>query len=196
MNRRKRTAQAVGRWLRRLAMLGAASTAAWLVALTASTLHTTWNAPPVDRGAQPLHAGQLGAHPDADRQAAPGRGGWGSEVLAAAREHAFELAPFAVANACGIGASSCFKCHNGTRAAAPKSDKTASPWHPDHKTVNDSCVGCHAGNARLIKKEIAHTQLISDPRGAPERCAGCHKSGDSAALLKTYQAIAAGGKKS
>ena len=194
MNRSNRTVNSGRRWLRRLAALGGGLTAAWLLALTANTLEATWYA--ADRSPNHAAGGQLGVGSGADHASAPGRPAWGSEVLAAAREQAFDLVPFSVANACGIGASSCFKCHNGTRAAAPKADKTASPWHPDHKTVNDSCVGCHAGNARLIKKEIAHAQLISDPRGAPERCAGCHKSGDSAALLKTYQAIAAGGKKS
>lgn len=118
---------------------------------------------------------------------------WGSEALAAVAERAFELAPVPVANACGIGASSCFKCHNGTRAPAPKADKATSPWHPQHRTVNDSCVGCHAGNARIIKKEIAHTGLVKDPRGAPAACAKCHKSGNADDLMKSYR-VAAGGK--
>lgn len=121
-------------------------------------------------------------------------GAWGSEVLAVAREQALELSPFAVANACGIGASSCFKCHNGTRAPAPKADKTANPWHTDHRTVNDSCVGCHAGQARLIKKELAHANLVNDPRGKAEQCASCHKGGDAAMLAKNYQAVAKTGK--
>lgn len=119
---------------------------------------------------------------------------WGSEALNTVRDQAVALAPISVANACGIGASSCFKCHNGTRAAAPKTDKKASPWHPDHKTVNDSCVGCHGGNARIIKKEIAHTNLAKDPRANPQACAKCHQSGNAPALLKSYQAAAAGGK--
>lgn len=124
---------------------------------------------------------------------AAGEPAWGSEALAAAAERAFEWAPLPVANACGIGASSCFKCHNGKRASAPKADKASAPWHPDHKTVNDSCVGCHSGNARIIKMEIAHTGLVKDPRGAEQACGKCHKTGNTADLLKTYR-IAAGGK--
>lgn len=119
---------------------------------------------------------------------------WGGEALAAAAERAFEWAPIPVANACGIGASSCFKCHNGSRAAAPKADKASSPWHPQHKTVNNSCVGCHAGNARLIKKEIAHTGLVKDPREAPQACGKCHQTGNAADLLKSYRVASTGGK--
>ncbi len=79
-----------------------------------------------------------------------------------------KISPIALANACGMGASSCFKCHNGTRAAAPKSDKATDPWHPDHKTVNDSCVGCHNGNARLMKEEMAHAKMLSTLAAAPD----------------------------
>jgi hypothetical protein len=111
---------------------------------------------------------------------------WGAEALAPVARAAFELVPIPVANACGIGASSCFKCHNGSRAPAPKADKAAAPWHPQHKTVNDSCVGCHQGNARIIKKEIAHTGLVKDPRTAPDACGRCHKGGNTAELVKTY----------
>jgi hypothetical protein len=120
-----------------------------------------------------------------DAQRASPSSDWGSEALTVARQQALDWMPLPVANACGIGASSCFKCHNGTRAAAPKSDK-ANRWHADHKTVNDSCVGCHGGNARLIKKEIAHANLVKDARTKPEMCSSCHKSGDLAALVKTY----------
>jgi len=133
---------------------------------------------------------------DTERTAAPQTTAWGSEALRVARDRAFEWAPFAVANACGIGASSCFKCHNGNRAAAPKSDKKTDPWHPDHQTVNDSCVGCHGGNARIIKKEIAHTKMVKNPLTTPDACTHCHKSGDESALLKKYQQVASatGGK--
>lgn len=125
---------------------------------------------------------------------AEGHSEWGGEALAAAAERAFEWAPLPVANACGIGASSCFKCHNGSRAVAPKADKASSPWHPQHKTVNDSCVGCHAGNARIIKKEIAHAGLVKDPRGSPQACGKCHKSGNAADLIKSYRVASTGGK--
>ena len=147
---------------------------AWLLAVAVATIDRL-----PDHDQAPAHAATASVTPSA--------AGWGSEVLAVAREQAFEMSPFAIANACGIGASSCFKCHNGTRAAAPKSDKATDPWHPDHKTVNDSCVGCHGGNARLIKKEIAHANLVKDPRPQPDLCSKCHKSGDVAALQKTYQ---------
>jgi hypothetical protein len=119
---------------------------------------------------------------------------WGGEALAAVAERAFEWAPIPVANACGIGASSCFKCHNGSRAAAPKADLASSPWHPQHKTVNNSCAGCHAGNARIIKKEIAHTGLVKDPRASSEACGKCHQAGNAADLLKSYQVASTGGK--
>jgi hypothetical protein len=121
---------------------------------------------------------------------------WGSEVLRGAREQAFEWAPFSVANACGIGASSCFKCHNGTRAIAPKDDKKTSPWHPDHSTVTDDCVGCHHGNPRIIKKEFAHANLVANPLSSVDDCTRCHKGGDAPALLKKYQQVASakGGK--
>lgn len=120
--------------------------------------------------------------------------GWGREALNIVHEQATAWSPIALANACGMGASSCFKCHNGKRAEAPKMDKKTSPWHPDHKSVNDSCVGCHGGNARIIKKDIAHTGVIKDPRPKPEACATCHKSGDASSLLKSYQKSTSGGK--
>jgi hypothetical protein len=110
--------------------------------------------------------------------------GWGAEALADARDLLRATSPIAEANACGMGASSCFKCHNGTRAAAPSQEK----WHTDHKSVDNSCVGCHKGNARLIKKELAHTEMVKDPRPKPaEMCASCHKSGNAADLAKSYK---------
>lgn len=170
----KRTVAAGLRAMRRLSLALAAFTVLGVLAVTASLMATP--------------AGEnVGARGDAER-------GWGGEALAAATERAFDLMPIPVANACGIGASSCFKCHNGSRAAAPKADKASAPWHPQHKTVNDSCVGCHAGNARIIKKEIAHTGLVKDPGGSPEACAKCHKSGNAAELLKSYQVASTGGK--
>ncbi len=86
-----------------------------------------------------------------------------------------------------MGASSCFKCHNGSRAPAPKADKQTAPWHIDHKTVNHSCAGCHKGNARLIKQELAHKDLVKDPRTDTQTCATCHKGGNVVELVKTYQ---------
>lgn len=116
-----------------------------------------------------------------------GEAGWGHEALSELRVQLGALSPVPVANACGMGASSCFKCHNGKRAAAPKTDRQSGLWHVQHKTVNHSCVGCHAGNARIIKQEMAHEGLIADPRTKPETCASCHKADNPTALLATYQ---------
>lgn len=179
--------------IRKLFKGAAALSAVWLLAVAATTIIKL--SEPIDPGARVADARSSPAQAGvALRQESDAKPVWGSEVLAAARGQAFEFAPFSVANACGIGASSCFKCHNGTRAVAPKRDKKATPWHPDHSTVNDSCVGCHGGNARLIKKELAHANLNKDPRSKVEQCASCHKSGDPASLLKAYQLAAAGGK--
>lgn len=113
--------------------------------------------------------------------------GWGNEALETLPARAQAWSPIPVANACGLGTSSCFKCHNGQRAAAPKMDKENGLWHSQHMHVNDDCVGCHAGNPRIIKKELAHADLVADPRTQPARCAACHKSEDTVALLKQYQ---------
>ncbi len=114
--------------------------------------------------------------------------GWGEEAIGDLREYAAALSPIASANACGMGASSCFKCHNGTRAAAPKMDAKAGPWHLEHKSVNGSCVGCHKGKDRLVKKELAHEGMIKNPRvKAADTCDACHKSGNTAELNKRYQ---------
>lgn len=115
--------------------------------------------------------------------------GWGIEALNTLPTRATAWSPIPVANACGLGTSSCFKCHNGQRAPAPKMDKENGLWHAQHMHVNDDCVGCHAGNARIIKKELAHADLIADPRTKPARCATCHMSEDNVALLKQYQKV-------
>lgn len=115
--------------------------------------------------------------------AAPSQG-WGHEALADVRQRMRSVSIIADANACGMGASSCFKCHNGTRAAAPSTQK----WHTDHKSVDNSCAGCHKGNARLIKKELAHTEMVKDPRPrSSELCANCHKSENAAQLANAYK---------
>lgn len=113
--------------------------------------------------------------------------GWGQEALDVLHAQALAMSPIPVANACGLGASSCFKCHNGKRAQAPEMDAPTSPWHTQHKTVNNSCAGCHQGNARIIKKELAHAGLVGDPRTKPELCGACHKSDDPTSLLQRYQ---------
>lgn len=130
----------------------------------------------------------LQARPSAPVAAAPAEG-WGVEALAAEEEgiDLARLSPVALANACGLGASSCFKCHNGKRAAAPVAD-ASQPWHLDHKTVNFSCAGCHAGNPRLLKKELAHKGLNAHPITTPgQSCTSCHAGGEADRLLKRYQ---------
>lgn len=110
--------------------------------------------------------------------------GWGADALVADTP---VWSPIHAANACGMGASSCFKCHNGSRAVAPTQDRQQAPWHVEHKAVNQSCSGCHRGNARLIKKELAHKDLVQDPRTETATCATCHKGGNVAELVKMYQ---------
>lgn len=115
--------------------------------------------------------------------------GWGAEALAAPTGaiDLAQLSPVALANACGLGASSCFKCHNGKRTAAPTTD-AKHPWHLDHKAVNFSCAGCHAGNPRLIKQELAHKGLLVHPLTTPgQSCTSCHAGGEADRLLKHYQ---------
>lgn len=119
----------------------------------------------------------LGSGPSnapADTQVA--HAGWGGESLNVMRDGLQRISPVALANACGMGASSCFKCHNGKRAAAPGMDAAKSPWHVHHKTVNNSCVGCHKGNPRLMKEDMAHAGMLKAPKGGAEACGSCHKS--------------------
>ena len=115
---------------------------------------------------------------------------WGDEMLAGIQHHMVAGLPIRVANACGLGASSCFKCHNGKRAAAPNNDPDKNPWHVQHKTVNYSCAGCHKGNPRLMKEELSHKGMVNDPRTEPETsCFNCHKSADAQNLVDTYQKV-------
>lgn len=102
--------------------------------------------------------------------------GWGSESINVVRDGLRQVSPIALANACGMGASSCFKCHNGKRAAAANMDAAKSPWHVQHKTVNNSCVGCHKGNPRLMKEDMAHAGMVKSPKQGAETCGSCHKS--------------------
>ncbi len=119
--------------------------------------------------------------------------GWGGESLAAIAEGQSAFSIIGVANACGLGASSCFKCHNGTRAAAPNEDAAAAPWHAEHRSVNNSCAGCHNGNPRIIRKEMAHNKLIGKPQNHPtESCAGCHAE-DAGEKVARYVSVMGGG---
>ena len=113
--------------------------------------------------------------------------GWGDEFLANVHEHVMAGLPISVANACGLGASSCFRCHNGKRAEEPGMDPDKDPWHVQHKTVNNSCAGCHQGNPRLMKQDIAHAGLIGDPRQQPATsCFTCHTGADDQGLVDIY----------
>ena len=175
---------------RKVSMGAGAVAAIWVLAVAWSSFISLLQ--PGTRAIQArATAGESRAAPQASGTQPPA---WGSEALDAVRDRAFALAPISIANACGLGASSCFKCHNGTRAEAPKMDKKSNPWHTDHMTVNDDCVGCHGGNPRIIKKDLAHANLAKDPRTKPEACTKCHKSGDAPTLLKTYQIASGGGK--
>ncbi len=121
-----------------------------------------------------LVAGMAGKH--AEEASVNMAAGWGAEATAAIAEGAQRLSPIPLANACGLGASSCFKCHNGKRADAPEMDAAKAPWHAQHAKVNNSCVGCHKGNSRIMKEDIAHAKLIAKPRdNTGDSCASCHK---------------------
>jgi hypothetical protein len=112
---------------------------------------------------------------------------WGSEALVTLSDSVERFSPVALANACGLGASSCFRCHNGKRAPSPTVDAATAPWHLDHAKVNYSCAGCHQGNPRILKQEIAHKGLLADPRAEPAKaCAGCHATTDVDKLLSKY----------
>jgi hypothetical protein len=111
---------------------------------------------------------------------------WGSEVLASVGEGLQQMSPIMPANACGLGASSCFRCHNGQRAKEPVRTETFT-WHTDHDKVNHSCVGCHNGNPRILKQNLAHKDLIGNPLTAPEKtCASCHSADELSGKLKNY----------
>ena len=109
--------------------------------------------------------------------------GWGEEALARVHEGVAMTSPIELANACGLGASSCFKCHNGQRADEPSDEM----WHSQHADVNHSCAGCHQGNERLMVKSMAHRDLLANPRDhADKSCASCHDSGELDSLLNAY----------
>jgi len=124
---------------------------------------------------------------NATSQAAPS---WGGEALKAVYRGVANSSPIRLANACGSGASSCYKCHDGRHATAVNYEKKTGPWHLQHKTVEHSCVGCHKGNERIIKKEIAHVGMIADPRTKSEVCTSCHKPNEVATLLPGYNKVA------
>ncbi len=109
--------------------------------------------------------------------------GWGNEVLASRPAGLWPTSIIPPANACGLGASSCFQCHNGFRASTPSGEA----WHTQHEAVNNSCTGCHKGNARILREDLAHRNMIVDPRQQPaDSCAGCHEGEDVAQLVRKY----------
>ncbi len=113
--------------------------------------------------------------------------GWGGEATVAIAHGVQRLSPIPLANACGLGASSCFKCHNGTRAKKPEMDAAKAPWHANHAKVNNSCVGCHKGNSRIMKEEVAHAKMVAKPRdNTADSCGSCHK-GDLAKVQGAYR---------
>lgn len=125
----------------------------------------------------------------ADEQARQAANGWGGE--AALAEGTSHLSLISLANACGLGASSCFKCHNGKRATAPNMDPKKAPWHAQHRKVNNSCVGCHKGNPRIMKEDMAHSKMIAKPRdNSADSCASCH-TGDLAKVQGAYHTAGA-----
>lgn len=129
-------------------------------------------------------AGLAGRH--AEDPAALAATGWGGEATVALAEGVAQLSPISLANACGLGASSCFKCHNGKRAAAPEMSAAKAPWHAQHAKVNNSCVGCHKGNSRIMKEEVAHAKMLAKPRdNTADACGSCHK-GDLAKVQGAY----------
>lgn len=131
--------------------------------------------------------------PSEEQLAAAETAGWGSEAVNDAYHASNRMSPIPLANACGMGASSCFKCHNGKRADAPNMDSATAPWHSEHKTVNGSCVGCHKGNPRVMKQDVAHKNLLGDPRtDLTAGCASCHKGDDLDELNKAYAALNGG----
>jgi len=128
----------------------------------------------------------------ADREAT--ESGWGAESLAESSQRSGTLSLMGVANACGLGASSCFKCHNGKRADAPDMDPGTAPWHTDHADVNHSCNGCHDGNPRIIRKAMSHRNLIANPNETPDKsCASCHDD-EADEYLQRYLSAASGEK--
>lgn len=173
---RKMMNKTIHQMMRTLAVIGVMSVAAVL-----SVMYTSLQSEPVaESGSEYQYAAT---------------DGWGSEALSVVHEGVSRMSPIPLANACGLGASSCFKCHNGQRAKAPVMDSQTAPWHVQHKKVNNSCVGCHQGNPRLMKQDMSHKGLITNPRSETSKsCASCHAGADLNELNKNYMSVLGGGK--
>ena len=120
-----------------------------------------------------------------------GQDGWGSEALSQVYEGLNTISPVSLANACGLGASSCFKCHNDKRAKAANMNSEEAPWHSDHEKVNNSCAGCHKGNPRLMKEKMAHSRMLKKVNSSLKKaCSKCHSdAADLNELAKNYTSI-------
>ena len=112
--------------------------------------------------------------------------GWGHEVLTPAPSPSASWSLIGIANACGLGASSCVRCHNGERAAAAPAGDSTGPWHRDHAKVPYSCVGCHQGNPRVLRQDVAHHRLVADPLAGAPQCSDCHRAAELPALAARY----------
>ncbi len=160
--------------LRKMGRVIAFTTGVWLLLLGTASLVS-------------LHQSSLNQSPTEVQEVAEPSQGWGAEALDVISHHARQLSPIPLANACGLGASSCFRCHNGRRAAAPDVTEEKGLWHKHHSSVNYSCTGCHQGNPRILKQEIAHTNLVVNPLTIPEKtCGSCHNAEDVKALVPVY----------
>ncbi len=145
-----------------------------VVAVVWSLLSAT---PPMPRSALHTH-----------RMPAVHKNGWGASAISNIHESFATCSPIAAANACGMGASSCFKCHSSGRGPAVSD----SPWHTDHEPVNNDCVGCHGGSPWILRKSLAHAGLIADPLKVPQKaCASCHQNGDVSKLVAGYMKVSA-----
>ena len=114
------------------------------------------------------------------------KGAWGESAISSFHGSFAACSPIAAANACGMGASSCFKCHTSGRGPAIDN----SVWHTDHQQVDNDCVGCHKGSPWIMKKSLAHAGLIADPRTTPQTsCATCHQGGDLKKLVASYMKV-------
>lgn len=132
--------------------------------------------------AKPLTPSTLQSY-GASATSAAKKGGWGESAISSIHGSFAACSPIAAANACGMGASSCFKCHSSGRGPAISN----SVWHTDHEQVNNDCVGCHQGSPWILKKSLAHAGLIADPLTTPDKsCATCHQGKNLAQLVASY----------
>lgn len=117
--------------------------------------------------------------------------GWGAESISKVGQYDLHVPLIPLANACGLGASSCYKCHNGKRAEAAGPEA----WHTDHETVNNSCASCHGGNPRIMVERMAHNKMEPNPITNPGKyCYECHQESDRKGLVEAYTGLLNGGE--